>query len=97
MTYLTENQKLKITRLGRGLTLEDLSRKLALSVSFLSLMERGRRSVPKEIDDILNFDDGVRWYENFMSALESSLDEGFLMNKDVEEIKGILDKILNLA
>ena len=97
MTYLTENQKLKITRLGRGLTLEDLSRKLALSVSFLSLMERGRRSVAKEIDDILNFDDGVRWYENLMSALESSLDEGFLMNKDVEEIKGILDKILNLA
>ncbi len=72
MKKLTKNQKLRITRLGRGLSLEKIAKKVFLSTSFISLMETDDRKVPNFVENILNFDEGVRWYETIITALSKS-------------------------
>ncbi len=72
MKKLTKNQKLRITRLGQGLSLEKVAKKVFLSTSFISLMETGDRKIPDFVGDILDFEEGVRWYETIVTALSKS-------------------------
>lgn len=72
MRELSKSEKLRITRLGRGLTLKDVSKKVFLSESFIHLMEKGERKVPDDVEKILNFDDGIKWYQIIVQILEGS-------------------------
>jgi transcriptional regulator with XRE-family HTH domain len=68
---LTKNQKLRITRIGQGLTLEEAAKKVFLSTSYVSLMETDKRKVPDFVENILNFDEGIRWYETIVTVLSN--------------------------
>lgn len=69
MTELTDRQKLNITKLGRGSTLGDLSEKVFLSKSHVYRMCQGSRKVPDQLSGILDFDEGIKWYQTIISAL----------------------------
>lgn len=87
---LTKNQKLRITRIGQGLTLEEAAKKVFLSTSYVSLMETDKRKVPDFVEDILDFDQGTRWYQTTVAALSR---EDF-SEDDANEALKVLGKIL---
>ena len=90
---LTKNQKLRITRLGQGLSLEKVAKKTFLSTSFISLMETNKRKIPDFVENILDFDKSIRWYETIVVAL---LDSNLCSNKDVDEALQTLNKVLRI-
>lgn len=97
MINLTENQKLRITRIGRSLTLEDTSKKLFLSPSFVSLMEHGKRKIPDDVKNILDFENGIKWYQDLVASLKyASITEAPLSEKDAKEALDILNKVLRI-
>ena len=93
MKKLTKNQKLRITRLGRGLSLEKIAKKVFLSTSFISLMETDDRKVPDFVENILNFDEGVRWYETIITALSKS---EYTSMDEADEALQTLNKVLRI-
>lgn len=94
MKKLTKNQKLRITRKGRCLTLAEVAKKTFLSTSFISLMESDNRKVPDFVEDILNFDEGVRWYKTIVELL---LDENSECSKeDADKALQTLNKVLRI-
>jgi transcriptional regulator with XRE-family HTH domain len=89
---LTKNQKLRITRLGRGLSLEKIAKKVFLSTSFISLMETNDRKVPDFVENILDLDEGIQWYETIVkSLLDSECSEG-----DADKALQTLNKVLRI-
>lgn len=96
MKNLTKNQKLRVTRLGRGLSLEKVAKKVFLSTSFISLMETNDRKVPDFVENILDLDEGVQWYETIVTILSEaayiSIDEA----KKAEEALQTLNKVLRI-
>jgi len=92
MNTLTENQKLRITRIGRDLTLEDTSKKLFLSPSFVSLMEHGKRKIPNDVKKILDFEKGIKWYQ----IIKISLECASVSEKEAIEALAILNKVLRI-
>lgn len=90
---LTKNQKLRITRLGRGLSLEKIAKKVFLSTSYVSLMETNNRKVPDFVENILDFEEGIRWYETIIIALSKS--DHTSLDK-AEEALQTLNKILRI-
>lgn len=90
MEELNKNQMLRITRLGRGLSLEKIAKKVFLSTSFISLMENDERKVPDFVEQILDFDQGTRWYKTIVAALSKD----FFSEDDANEALRILKKIL---
>lgn len=93
MKKLTKNQKLRITRLGQGLSLEKIAKKVFLSTSFISLMEKDDRKVPDFVENILNFDEGVRWYETIITALSKS---DYTSVDEADEALQTLHKVLRI-
>lgn len=94
METLTKNQMLCITRLGQGLSLEKIAKKVFLSTSYVSLMENNKREVPDFLEDMLNFKQGIRWYQTIVTSL---LDENSKCTKeDVDEALKTLNKILKI-
>jgi transcriptional regulator with XRE-family HTH domain len=93
MKNLTKNQKLRITRLGRGLSLEKIAKKVFLSTSFISLMETNDRKIPDFVERILNFDEGVRWYETIVIALTKS---EYTNVDNADEALQTLNKVLRI-
>ena len=87
---LTKNQMLRITRIGQGLTLEEAAKKVFLSTSYISLMEADKRKIPNFVGDILDFDQGIRWYQTIFAALSK---EAF-SEDDANEALKVLGKIL---
>lgn len=92
MKELSKNQKLRIVRTGRGLTLEETARKVFLSPSFVLMIEQGKRKVPDEVENILDFDKNIKWYLTIAAALS----EADLPEKDTAEALDILDKVLKI-
>jgi len=88
MRNLSKNEKLRITRLGRGLTLKAVSKKVFLSESFIHLMEKGKRKVPDDVERVLDFDKGIIWYSTIIDALEH-------FSEDQEALK-ILNRVLKI-
>ena len=94
MKNLTKNQKLRITRLGQGLSLEKVAKKTFLSISFISLMETNKRKIPDFVENILDFDEGVRWYETIVELL---LDEDSECSKEnADKALQTLNKVLRI-
>lgn len=87
---LTKNQMLRITRIGQGLTLEEVAKKVFLSTSHISLMETDKRKIPNFVESILDFDQGIRWYQTTVAALSK---EAF-SEDDANEALKVLGKIL---
>lgn len=90
MKNLTRNQKLRITRIGQGLSLEKTAKKVFLSLSHISLMENGKRNVPDFVEKVLNFDEEIRWYQTIVAALSGS----FISDVEAKEALDVLNKIL---
>ena len=93
MKKLTKNQKLRITRLGQGLSLEKVAKKVFLSTSFISLMETGDRKIPDFVEDILNFEDGIRWYQTIVTALSKS---DYTSVDEADKALQTLDEVLRI-
>ena len=97
MKNLTKNQKLRVTRLGRGLSLEKVAKKVFLSTSFISLMETNDRKVLDFVENILDFDEGVRWYQTVVAALSSAETSDFPDTvNDAKEALQTLNKVLRI-
>lgn len=92
MKTLTENQKLRITRIGRCLSLEKIAKEISLSISFVSLMESDDRKVPDFVEDILNFDQGIKWYQTILEVLLNSN----CCKEDINEAIQTLNRILRI-
>lgn len=90
---LTKNQKLRITRIGQCLSLEKIAKRVFLSTSFISLMENGSRKIPDFVEDIINFDDGIRWYETIVIALSKS---DYISEDLAKEALETLNRILKI-
>jgi len=90
MISLSKGQKLKITRIGKGLTLRDVAKMTFLSISYISRMESDDRGVPPDVERILDTDNGIRWYETIVEALSG---ESTLEN-DAKEALKILNHII---
>ncbi|MCK4498942.1 helix-turn-helix domain-containing protein [Candidatus Babeliales bacterium] len=93
MKELTKNQMLRITRIGKGLTLEKVAKKVFLSTSFISLMETGDRKIPDFVEDILDFEEGVRWYETIVTALSKS---DYTSVDEADEALQTLNRVLRI-
>lgn len=87
---LTKNQKLRITRIGQGLTLEEAAKKVFLSTSYVSLMETDKRKVPDFVEDILDFDQGTRWYQTTVAALSRA----DFLDEDAKKALDVLNKVV---
>ena len=87
---LTKNQKLRITRIGQGLTLEEAAKKVFLSTSYISLMETDKRKVPDFVEDILNFYQGTRWYQTTVAALSRA----DFSDEDAKKALDVLNKVV---
>ena len=85
---LFRNQKLRLTRLGQGLKIKDVSKKVFLSESYISFMESGTRKVPSSVEKVLDFDKGIRWYLTIVDALQSK--------EDGDKALEILNKVLKI-
>ena len=94
MKKLTKNQKLRITRLGQGLSLEKVAKKVFLSTSFISLMETGDRKIPDFVEDILDFEQGVKWYQTIAELLADEDSE--CSKEDTDKALQTLNKVLRL-
>ena len=92
MEKLTKNQKLRITRMGRCLTLEKVAKKVFLSTSFISLMETDDRKVPDFVEHVLDFDTGVQWYQTIVAALSKDA----FSEADADNALKVLNKILKV-
>ena len=94
MKKLTKNQKLRITRLGRGLSLEKIAKKVFLSTSFISLMETNDRKIPDFVENILDLDKGIRWYETIVELLSD--EDSDCSKEDADEALQTLNKVLRI-
>ena len=92
MKNLTKSQKLRVTRLGRGLSLEKAAKKVFLSTSFMSLMESNKRKLPDFVENILDFDRGIHWYQ---TIVESLLDSD-CSKEDANEALETLNRVLRI-
>lgn len=92
MKELTDNQKLRIARLGLGMSQTEVAKKLFLSISFIGFIEKGARKVPKYVKKIMIFDKDVKWYETIISALLKT----DISEKDRDEAIQTLNKVLKI-
>ena len=90
MKKLTKNQKLRVTRLGRGLSLEKIAKKVFLSTSYISLMETNDRRIPNFVENILDLKEGVQWYKTIVAALSDCSKE------NTDEALQVLNRILRI-
>lgn len=93
MKNLTLNQKLRITRMGQGLSLEKAAKKVFLSISHISLMENDKRKVPNFVEKVLNLDEGIQWYQTIIAALSK---DNF-SDKEAKKAFNALNKILKIS
>ena len=94
MKKLTKSQKLRITRLGRGLSLEKVAKKVFLSTSFISLMETNDRKIPDFVENILDFDEGIQWYQTIIESLSDEDSE--CSKEDADKALQTLNKVLRI-
>ena len=92
MIKLSENDKLKITRIGRGQHLLDVAKELHVSFTYVSKMENSAKPVMKEANLILNFDNGIDWYVTIVNALNGRLPT----KSKAEEVTQVLNKVIGL-
>jgi len=92
MVNLTKNQKLNIVRIGQKLTLEVISKKVFLSPSYVQLMCRGVRKVPEPIENILDFENGIKWYQTITTALSGDP----ISKEDAEDAIQVLNRVVGI-
>lgn len=92
MENLTDNQKVRLSRLSQGLSQTATAKKLFMSLSFLSLIESGARKVPTYVGKLMAFNKNVKWYETTISTLLKA----DLSEKDRVEAIQTLDRVLKL-
>ena len=92
MKELSKNNQLRITRIGLGLSQEAVAKKLILSPSYIHLMEKDKRPVPKEMEDVLDFSKGIKWYLMIVKALSSNLVD----EEDALEALNILNNVIGI-
>ena len=85
---LTDGQRMRLARLGRGWTLQILADKCGHSLSYLSKMENDEREVPEMLVDMLNLKQAI-WYEKLRLKLRG-------YNGDFDEVLSALKNALYL-
>jgi len=69
---LKNETRLRLARIGKGWSLEDLSKRCSYSISYLSKMERGKRLIPEIVVRILDLNEDI-WYDKLIKHLPSKL------------------------
>jgi len=71
MIELSPAEKIKLLRLGSGMTLQDVSNRTTFSISYLSFIEKGRRPIPDILWDIFDIEDPKEpiWYQRVYQLL----------------------------
>ena len=71
---LTDGQRVRLARLGRGWTLQDLADRCTFSLSYLSKIENDEREIPEIVVETLDLKKAI-WYEKLSILLKFSDDD----------------------
>ena len=86
---LSNGALIRIARIGKGWTLQDLSNMCTYSISYLSKIENDERPVPDIIQQLLDMDNGPQWYFDIITAVN----QGFLKDRANKIITSFHDAI----
>jgi len=92
---LTDGQKIRLARIGRGMLLRDLEKEVGFSISYLCHVENDRRSVPEKLLKFFEKELHDHWYGIIMETLYLSVGK-CITEEEVIYVTSCLNNALQL-